>query len=570
MFRRLKQKLGFGTKKKITIKSPDKLSEKSLINSHTSPIQEPNFLTIHNNIGSSESNNFVFKRISPVRRMSATRRQQLPLKSQTMISNKLNEFHSETRNVKSVPSVLAMTYNIGDADISAMNQLTGFKKNSPLDNIFYKMMNLHFVNKISLPNIIIIGLQEVQDNDVSYITDKFETELKSICNWDETNSMINDINDKKYIMEIVQQFNEKQYKFSLFQTANGNSTSSKYVKTCNFNFNILTMVIYSSNVIKANTIPLDNIHKYCPNILSSSGAYKNKIPTKGFVVVKFEYQNSNSLHKLGLESSEGIDWILAQPIYIINMHAPFKNDRASKDFFLDLSQHMTNMGIKQTNNVVILGDYNSRSLIYGNGGEYIKNIPNDTCEPVFTDSIYCQTKTNLEELKNEDRNNYLHSQLQKPYRELNLTDNDINSYHNLRIIKNLTASNSFKTKTKWSLWGGILKEYDIQFLPTYKRVTTKDFKKSIKKCSDSKQPQKCKETVKKTGEFDLSVSSFPIHKMKYLIPDSMKTTVLRLPGYADRIMVAGSGINLFEDNMYTSIPVFGNDHIPVVASFILM
>jgi len=77
----------------------------------------------------------------------------------------------------------------------------------------------------------------------------------------------------------------------------------------------------------------------------------------------------------------------------------------------------------------------------------------------------------------------------------------------------------------------------------------------------------CNTTVKKPGEFELTVSSFPLHQMKYVAPDSLKTTVLRLPGYADRIMMAGAGIKLFEENMYTSINVFGNDHIPVIASF---
>lgn len=463
-----------------------------------------------------------------------------------------------TPSAKQHSSVLAMTFNIGDADISAMNPFSEFKKNSPIDNIFYKMMRLHFDKNIALPNIIVIGLQEVPDKDVTNITNRFETELKNIVNWNKENSGVTTDHEKQVCEEIKAKITKKQYKFCSFET-NKSNQSTNYVKTCNFNFNILTMILYSTESITAGIIENKNIHSYCPTIFSSSGAYSNKIPTKGFVITKLEYMNRIPTDYIK-GKPVGYEINKTNPIYIVNMHAPFKSESASKNFFSDLSLHMTNMGIKQIDNVIILGDYNSRSLLYNN--EYVKNLDAKLCSSKNSNSNaknYCHIKSNLEDLKFNDEHidkNYLYNQIDKPY-----------DYIDDNVIPQLTATNSFKTKTYMSLWGGILEEYPITFLPTYKRVTKKDYAKSLKKCR-SQTKYDCNKTVKKPGEFELTVSSFPVHQMKYIAPDSMKTTVLRLPGYADRIMVAGSGIKLLPNhNMYTSLPVLGNDHIPVVASF---
>ena len=563
-----------------TKKNPITLPE-----SATSPAQllppSPKFVTTHETgygpvinttIGSHTSNRNNSKPMSH-RSVTNTPKRNPSMGSPYKQSHELNR----TISHKNIPSVLAMTFNIGDADISAMDFITEFKKNNPLDNIFYKMMQLHFENKVDLPNIIVIGLQEVQDKDVTNITTRFETELNNIVNWDETNSIITGKNIG-YIKNVSKTFKEKHYRFCAFES-DKDGKPTNYVKTCNFNFNILTMVLYSEEKISAPKISHKNIHTYCPTLLSSSGEYKNKIPTKGFVITKFEYSN-----RIPTEYQNGkpvgFEIVAATPLHIVNMHAPFKSEKASKQFFADLSQHMTNMGIRQSDNVIILGDYNSRSLLYND--EYVKNIDNNTCEKGnyneyhdtynFSTAKYCNMKSDLEELKLNPHNNNnttskLYSQL---YGDEEYTPtNSIDKTNEIKNINRLIATNSFQTKSKSSLWGGILSEYRIRFLPTYKRVTRKDYLKSLKKCKTSNPNTNCNVTVKKSGEFDLSVSSFPIHKLKYIAPEKWQTTVLRLPGYADRIMVAGQRIKLFNENMYTSIPVFGNDHLPVVASFVL-
>jgi hypothetical protein len=178
-----------------------------------------------------------------------------------------------------------------------------------------------------------------------------------------------------------------------------------------------------------------------------------------------------------------------------------------------------------------MGDYNSRSLV-SNSKMYIKNISPNLCET--NSDTYCEFKSNLESLT-LDTHTKLYGQLQP-------TDNQLNK---------LVTSNTFN---KFKEHRANLKEYPITFLPTYKRQTQKQSQKTVKKTKNSLATNTLK-SIKLPGQFSLEKGS-----------NSSKT--FRLPGYADRITVIGDNINLLPDeNMYTSIPVFGNDHIPVVATF---
>ena len=192
------------------------------------------------------------------------------------------------------------------------------------------------------------------------------------------------------------------------------------------------------------------------------------------------------------------------------------------------------------NNIIIMGDYNSRSVV-SDKYKYVKKISPDLCNTGNnTVDNYCNIKSALELLSFEFKSDKLYGQLQPGDTQLDLLVGS-NTY------------NKFNTGKRY----GKMKEYPITFLPTYKRQTQKQFTKQSHKQISKKQSsaKNTLKSIKLPGQFSLEKGS-----------NSSKT--FRLPGYADRITVIGANIGLLPTkNMYTSIPVFGNDHIPVVATF---
>lgn len=418
-----------------------------------------------------------------------------------MSANKLN-FLNDDESVSNSHLVTAMTFNIGDANIRADSELDS-ESNSESDsksdvtkynvNIFIKMLERHFNTNTELPDILIIGLQEVPDNRFKLIQTEFQAELQKL----------KDQHDEK-----SDKINAKNYNFIIIQNNN------PYINVGNFDYKILTMVLVS-NRIRNPIIDEKSIIKYCP------GLEAGKPGTKGFTLIKLDYSFYN----------------VEQPsLYIVNLHAPFKTFEKTTSFFAKLFENFKDIDTNM-NNIIIMGDYNSRSLITKHR-EYIKDVEPSICLPVDEDKYdksYCDSKSELESIPSENNNLY------------GMVDD--------RMVSNLVSSNSFHELRKQLQ----LKEYPIQFLPSYKRQTQKQYAKNTnaKNSLISISGNNTLKRVKKPGQFSLEKGHG-------------KNKKYRLPGYADRITVLGSKINLLpETNMYTSIPVMGNDHIPVVATFVV-
>jgi hypothetical protein len=334
----------------------------------------------------------------------------------------------------------------------------------------------------------------------------------------------------------VSQISSKGYRFI---EMNGDA---KFVSICNFDYRIVTMIMVSNSITIVNDAPM--------NILECPSFSEAKLGTKGYIISKISYKlNGNLQPTLG----------------IVNLHAPFKTAKISEEFFSNiLSRINTDSDLKLNplhDNLIILGDYNSRSLITANK-EYIKDVEPKICEYSLQnepssgyDKNYCDIKRDLESIQPSDS-------------ELSglIPDNTKNTKYT-NLVSTLVASNSFNAfKSKITDW--LIKEYDIKFLPSYKRQTLKQFGKHTRKVEEliSMSANMSKNTLKKIvspGQFFLEK-----HGKKPII--KTKTLKYRLPGYADRITALGKYIHLLKQNMYTTIPVFGNDHIPVVATFRIM
>jgi hypothetical protein len=413
--------------------------------------------------------------------------------------------------------ITAMSFNIGDANITTRNpNFTANNRQDSLlnENIFVKILHKHLETDTALPDILILGLQEVPSNRVGKIQQEFEDELIKL----NTNPIENN-------SKIV----SKKYRFIDIDN------HKKYITVCRFNYNILTMVMVSEN-IKDPEIDTDETITYCPTSIKSG-----KLGTKGFAVIKLKYK---------LYSQDARQ---EPPLYIVNLHAPFKSNEKTKEFFDILFSKLSGVPYS-SNNIIIMGDYNSRSLI-SNAREYVKDIPPELCEFNSGSSTnnmtqrdnYCNIKTALEDLPLNNRT--------KLYGQVANADNTAGLRRRDELVANNTFSKLIKDNTN-SVYS-LLKEYPITFLPTYKRKTQKQLKQQLKKniTYHTYNTAKSNNLLRDVGQFSLEKGA-NLEKQ------------FRLPGYADRITVIGDRIRLLaEHNLYSSIPVFGNDHIPVVSTF---
>ena len=407
--------------------------------------------------------------------------------------------------------ITAMTFNIGDANIKQLvSHAENIVSNKLINkNIFVKIFDKHFEERLDLPEILIIGLQEVPSARVNTIQQEFEAELNELQKTDsqETNKIV-----------------EKNYKFLEL------NDGKKYINVCRFNYNILTMVLVSNNIIDAH-IQEDETITWCPKSITSK-----QLGTKGFTVIKLKYKLYSS------------DSVIEPPLYIVNLHAPFKSNEKTKQFFDELFKILSGIPYS-VNNIIIMGDYNSRSLV-SNLDEYIKDVPPELCENDISKNKsskdnYCRVKENLEDLQ-FNNNDKLYGQIKA-------------GSNNKLVLDNLVATNTFNKiigDNPGSVYG-LMKEYPITFLPTYKRRTQKQQTKRMRKSvSYYFNDDMSDDLLRDVGSFSLEKGT-----------DDKKQ--FRLPGFADRIMVIGNRINRLSNgaNMYSSIPVFGNDHIPVVSTF---
>lgn len=269
--------------------------------------------------------------------------------------------------------ITAMTFNIGDANIktptnsnvmnatqsplllyaentmqykllpentvSSPQQPGGNTQSDPLSkNIFEKILNKHFrkenetktILHLNLPDILIIGLQEVPKTRVTTIQKEFEDELAKI------NSMPSKAPTPSQNATLSRnatdgtttghEINQMVYRFVEL------SPPQKYLKICSYDFNILTMVMVSENVSDcgvAETI------KVCPGILAGG------LGTKGFSIIKLEYKLNGQP---------------ATPIYIVNLHAPFKSIEKTTDFFETLFSKLPDIPTHLNNNNIIINN----------------------------------------------------------------------------------------------------------------------------------------------------------------------------------------------------------------------
>jgi hypothetical protein len=405
---------------------------------------------------------------------------------------RIPQFLHDDKSVSRSHFVTAMTFNIGDADITTDSKSDVTQKYK--DNIFIKLLKRHFDTNTELPDILIIGLQEVPRNRLESIQQEFEEELQKLQVQNDDKSKIKD----------------KNYTFIKLHD------DKPYITLCNFDYKIVTIVLVSDR-IRQSKIDKDSTVMYCPGLIHG------KPGTKGFTLIKLDYSYYNQ----------------PQPsLYIINLHAPFKTFEKTTTFFNKLFENFTDIDTN-TNNIIIMGDYNSRSLIT-KFHEYIKDVDPSICSSLEDDKYdedYCEQKSELESMP--------------------ATNNRLFGPVNDSMISNYVSSNSFKTLRAELK----LKEYPLQFYPSYKRQTQKQYAKNSNMTGRlaylSNIPRNTLKIVKTPGQFSLEKGNG-------------KDKKYRLPGYADRITVLGSKINLLpETNMYTTIPVIGNDHIPVVATFVV-
>lgn len=188
-------------------------------------------------------------------------------------------FLNDDESVSNSHLVTAMTFNIGDANIKADSESDVTNKYNV--NIFIKMLEQHFNTNTELPDILIIGLQEVPSNRFESIQTEFKEELKKL----------EDQHDEKSV-----KINEKTYNFIIIYN------NKPYINVGNFDYKILTMVLVSNRILKSN-IDEKSIIRYCPGLVTG------KPGTKGFTLIKLDYSFYN----------------VEQPsLYIVNLHAPFK------------------------------------------------------------------------------------------------------------------------------------------------------------------------------------------------------------------------------------------------------
>lgn len=286
-----------------------------------------------------------------------------------------------------------------------------------------------------------------------------------------------------------------------------------YKSVCNFNFVISTMIFVRKN--KQMHVEWGSTKRNCRSY------------TKGWVNIVLTINRSFQLN-------------------IVNTHLPFSDNlKPFCDQLLEISK-VVNIHKNSNVSTILLGDINSRSLILEDC--YKKNVQ-------FTNNAM---KTKVKQLENKplqhtillprnviSNNNYrssmicglhnvqslsfskfLKSMLQQDFLKILMSKNRTNNNFN-KIFRHFTNDkNTIDLLNKVRKFLQIFNESRILFLPTYKRNPT-------------------------TGQFSLS-----------------KKDKGRLPGYADRILFYNP-LNRLKSTGYTSIPITGNDHLPIVQRFML-
>lgn len=291
------------------------------------------------------------------------------------------------------------------------------------------------------------------------------------------------------------------------------------------------------------------------------------------------------------------------PINFVNTHMPFKSEAASAEFYRNM---MAALEYRSKDHIVIFGDVNSRSLLTPEcykkdvdacddialmrggsiqGANVSWTIPSGSAmnamrkkmrpqmrpemrpqmrpemrplTPREPENIkgtmgFCKVRMLLESAEFEDtvgsvsKNANQNNARDEPRLEAcssrkgangcSIAPNSVSGDYKTLVRRLLDRDLIGNPPCNIGIFAGF-KEHKIDFLPTYKRN-------------------------KSTGRFELT-------KVDKIMGIFKKSTVRgRLPGYADRIFFKDTDerSNKMSCNLYTSMPITGNDHVPIYAKF---
>lgn len=320
-----------------------------------------------------------------------------------------------------------------------------------VNNLFKKEQN----EKDHQENIYIVGLQEVHSNEIKVITQH-----------------LNNVIPNGYNM------------------IKGTKSSIVNPGKMHSEFDLMTFIIYSNNINMKFYQNKSQIFKKksVPENPSMLGKITNVVVgTKGYLWVDFKIDD--------------ID------ITIVNVHLPFKDE----DYSLKNFQLLNNM-FKDKSNVIILGDYNTRSKVDDScmnqsvcNVHYVKNAegPINILEKELNN---CKTNNEKCIIQTQDNAKEEIDECEVSRRKC---DKD----------KDILIENDLLNQVKEDIMPDF-KEDVIEFLPSYK--------------------------INSDGEYSLN-----------------KNGKGRLSGYADRILVKGDQLEITK-NTYTRLNCLGNDHFPIL------
>lgn len=247
------------------------------------------------------------------------------------------------------------------------------------------------------------------------------------------------------------------------------------------NFDLVTYVFYPPGLI-------ENIKFSSKSIKSNKGFLYSFVDTKGYLWIDFTINNVKYT--------------------IVNIHLPFQNEAFSLLNFQQLAKTFND-----NNNVIIFGDYNTRSKV------------DDSClgDTPCNVSFEKNAKGNVSSLENalnncsdvNKRSNTITSDVSY--------DGEMLEDVNCAKIRNKMIQYDYLNESQ------VLSQYkedDITFLPTYK--------------------------IDDYGDYRL-----------------VKKNKRRLAGYADRILVKGAELSIVPGS-YGKINCLGNDHFPIVLEVNIM
>ena len=284
-----------------------------------------------------------------------------------------------------------------------------------------------------------------------------------------------------------------------------------------------------NNSFVIGTLVFVNINKY--QLVHKVSVVKDcKSLTKGFLNITLKIHN--------------------EYVNIINAHLPFKNDLSN---FANLFLKFFNT-INENETTIILGDLNSRSLILPDC--YKKDVQ-FTC----TENDNCKVSSLVQRL--HQLTLYDSIDVLPTVKSLNIENKQICGIHGSHLINDGTSFDRFvKLMIKKDFLKLFLKrENTIHNAEEEFRYITSNNQTIVSLLLKLKQ--------KLSSYNELPIHFYPTYKRK---PSDgkfslSKNNIGRLPGYADRVIFKNPK-NIIKAIKYSSLPVIGNDHLPIVKQFV--